>query len=179
MYHAANLSRYIDERAAIGAEIWRDDVFISRTFNGVVHQLLSLPQHAEDIEKEIPSPELVIREAMRRAFITLFALLRDKFSVAPSGIEQHRYGVKELLLQHPVDWSANLDLRLWVLITACLAAEEDELSWYIVQIKDTMVPMGISGWAEGVEVARSILWMEETFRERSDRVRDLFELSAV
>ncbi|TVY13364.1 putative oxidoreductase [Lachnellula arida] len=179
MCHAASLSRHIDERAATSAEIWRDDMFISRTFNGVVHQLLSLPRHAEDLEKGIPSLELVMREAMRRAFITLFALLRDKFSVAPSGVEQHRNGVKELLLRHPVDWSAFLELRLWVLLTACLAAEEDGLSWYVVQIKDTMVRMGISGWDEGVEVARSILWMEETFRSRSDRVRDLFELSTV
>lgn len=176
--HAANLSSYIDE-CAISVEIWKDDLFVSRAFNAVVHQLLSLQRHTEAMEKGISSPQLVIREAMRRACIILFGLLRDKFSVHPSGISQHRNRVKELLVQRPIDWSAFLELRLWVLLTAGLAAEDAETSWYIDEIKGTIVQMRISGWNDGVAAVRSILWMEETFRIRSNRLKDLFELSAV
>jgi hypothetical protein len=108
--HAANLSSYIDERAIISTEIWKDDLFVSRTFNAVVHQLLSLPRHTET---GIYSPQLFMQEAMRQACMILFGLLRDKFSVHPSGISQHRNRVKELLVQHhQVDWSAFLELRL-------------------------------------------------------------------
>lgn len=176
--HAANLSIYIDEHA-ISGEIWTDDLFVSRTFNGVVHQLLSFPRHTEALEKGIISPQQIMREAMRRACIILFALLRDKFSVHPSGISQHRNSVKELLVKHPVDWRAFLELRLWVLLNAALAPEDDETSWYIGEITDTMVQMGISNWDDGVEVARSILWMGQTFKIRNDRLRQLFELSTV
>ena len=178
LYHAANLFSYIDERAT-SAEIWKDDLFVSRTFNAVVHQLLSLQRHTEAMEKGMSSPQLVMREAMRQACMVLFGLLRDKFSVCPSGISQHRNRVKQLLVQRLIDWSDFLELRLWVLLTAGLAAEDDETSWYIDEIKGTIVQMGLSGWNDGVEVVRSILWMEETFRIRSDRLKDLFELSAV
>jgi hypothetical protein len=92
--HAANLSNYIDERA-ISVEIWQDDLFISRTFNAVVHQLLSLPRHTKTMEQGAPPPQLVMREAIRRACIVLFGLLRDKFLVHPSGISQYRNIVKE------------------------------------------------------------------------------------
>jgi hypothetical protein len=37
--HAADLSNYIGERATT-AEIWKDDLFVSKNFNAVVHQLL-------------------------------------------------------------------------------------------------------------------------------------------
>jgi hypothetical protein len=131
------------------------------------------------MEKGISSPQLVIREAIRRACIILFGLLRDKFAVHPSGISQHRNRVKELLVQRPIDWSAFLELRLWVLLTAGLAAEDAETSWYIDEIKGTIVQMRISGWNDGVAAVRSILWMEETFRIRSNRLKDLFELSTV
>ena len=178
LHQAANLTEYIDERA-VNAEIWKDDLFISKTFNAVVHQLLLLQRHTEAMEKGRSSPPLVMREAMRRALIILFGLLRTKFSVHPSGIPQHRSRVKDLLVQCPVDWSAFLELRLWVLLTAGLAADDDESLWYINEIKCIMVEMRISRWDDVVEVVRSILWMGETFRVSSDRPKGLFELSAV
>jgi hypothetical protein len=131
------------------------------------------------LENSITLPQLVMREAMRRACITLFGLLRDKFSVHPSGISQHRNRVKELLVQYSIDWSSFLELRLWVLLTAGLASEDDEIPWYMDEIKGTMVQMRISGWNDGVEVVRSILWMETPFKINSDRLKDLLELSAV
>ena len=64
-------------------------------------------------------------------------------------------------------------------LTTGLATKDDEISWYIDEIKGIIVRMRISGWNDGVEVARSILWMEDTFRIRSNRLKDLFNLSAV
>jgi hypothetical protein len=173
---AIDLSKIIDERA-VGAEIWKDGSFVSTSFNAVVHQLLSLPRHTEVINKGIPSPQLVMREAMRRACMILFALLRDKFSVRPSGISEHRNRVKELFIQHPIDWSDFLELRLWILFTSSLAAEDHELSWYIANIETTVVQMTIYGWKESIEVVRGILWMEQAFQVRNDTLKDTLELS--
>jgi hypothetical protein len=172
--NAASLSSYIEERA-IGPEMWKDDLFVSRTFNGVVHQLLSLQRHNEAMEAGIFSRQIVMREAMRRACIILFALLRDKFSVHPSGISQHKTSVKELLVQYPDDWSPFLELRLWVLMIGGRAFEDNEASWYREEIRGTMVQMGMDAWDEGVEVVKSILWMEKTFRVKMDVLRELFE----
>jgi hypothetical protein len=171
---AANLTSYIDDHAS-DAEMWKDDLFASKTFNAVVHQLLSLQRH---FEGDLSSPALVMRESIRRACMILFGLLRDKFSVRPSGILQHKNKVKELLVQHLVDWSEFLELRLWVLLTASLAAEDEEISWYIEEIKGVMVLMELATWNEVVGVAKGILWMEETFKVRSDRLKELFELPA-
>jgi hypothetical protein len=175
---AASLSSSIDERA-ITSGIWKDDLFVSRTFNGVVHQLLSLERYTEAIKGGTSSPQLVMREAMRCACMILFALLREKFSVHPSGILQHKTGVKKILVKHSVDWSAFLGLRLWVLATASLAVEDYEISWYIDEMRDTAVQMGISKWSDIVEVVRSVLWMEETFKTRNDMLQNLLDLSTL
>ncbi|PMD44507.1 hypothetical protein L207DRAFT_525832 [Hyaloscypha variabilis F] len=175
---AASLTSYIDERAIEGV-IWKDDMFVSRTFNGVVHQLLSLQRDTEALEAGITSPQIVMREAMRRACIILFALLRDKFSVHPSGMSQHSNSVKELLSQHPVDWSGFSDLHLWVLVTTSFAIEDDKISWYMDEIRGAAVQLGISGWNDVVEVMKSVLWMGKTFRTRNDLLKDFFELSTV
>ena len=163
----------------MGTEIWKDDVFVSRTLNGVVHQLLSMERYTEAIEGEVSSPQLVIREAMRCSCKVLFALLREKFSVHPSGIPQHKNSVKELLFQHSIEWSGFLELRLWALVTASLAHKDDEISWYMDEIRHTAGQMGVSTWSDVIEVVRSVLWMEETFKTRSDMLKDVFELSAV
>ncbi|KAE9378251.1 hypothetical protein N431DRAFT_399808 [Stipitochalara longipes BDJ] len=176
--NAASLLNYIDEHA-IEATIWKDDLFVSRTFNGVVHQLLSLDRHTEAIKGRKPSPQLIMAEAMRRACLILFALLRDKFSVHPSGISQHKNSVKEFLVQHPVDWSAFLELRLWVLFTASLADGDDEISWYIDEIRSTAIQLRLSSWNEVVEVIRSVFWIEEIFRTWNDTLKDPIELSTV
>lgn len=172
------MTSYIDERA-IDAAIWQDDLFVSRTFNAVVHQLLSLPRHTAALENGISPPQLIMREAIRRACTVVFAFLRDKFSVHPSGISQHRNKVKELLVQHPVDWSEFLELRLWVLVISGLAAEGDETPWYIDEIRDTMVQMRIIGWNDAVEVMRSIIWMGETLRTRLERLQEVLQLPVV
>lgn len=168
---ASNLTSYIDEHAC-DTQMWKDDLFASRTFNGVVHQLLSLQRH---FEGGLTSPALVMREAIRRACMILFGLLRDKFSIRPSGVSQHKDKVKELLLKHKIDWSEFWELKLWVLLAASLATENEETSWYITEIKEVTVQMKISGWSEVIGAARSILWMGETFRAQSDRLRRLFE----
>ena len=61
------------------------------------------------------------------------------------------------------------------MLTASPATEGDETSWYVDEINGTVVQMGIVGWNDVVEVARGVLWMEETFRIRSERLRTLFE----
>jgi hypothetical protein len=172
------LTSYIDERAIEGV-IWKDDLFVSRTFNGVVHQLLSLQRDTEALEAGMTSPRIVMREAMRRACIILFALLRDKFSVHPSGMSQHSNSVKELLSQHPVDWSGFSDLHLWVLVTTSFAIEDDKISGNMDEIRGAAVQLGISGWNDVVEVMKSVLWMGKTFRTRNDLLKDFFELSTV
>lgn len=116
---------------------------------------------------------------MRQACIILFGILRDEFSVHPSGMSRHRNRVKELFNQHPVSWAGFLELRLWVLLAAGLAADYHEAFWYIDEIRDTMVEMRISEWKEALEVARGILWMEQIFKFRSERLKTLFELSAL
>lgn len=173
LVQAVNLTTYIDEHAG-DAEMWKDDLFASKTFNAVVHQLLSLQRH---FEGGLSSPALVMREAIRRACMILFGLLRDRFSVRPSGVSQHKNKVKDLLVQHPIDWPEFLELRLWVLLTASLAAEDEEISWYIEEIKGVMVQMEISTWNEVVGVAKSIFWMGETFKIQSDILGILLELS--
>lgn len=172
LYSAADLSYYIDERA-VGVEIWKDDLFVSKTFNAVVHQLLSLQRYPEAMEKAKCSPQLIMREAMRLACMVLFGLLREKFSVQPSGFSKQRDRLKEFLIQHRTGQSDFLELHLWVLLIAVLAAKDHETSWYIDEIKSTMAQMGISEWNDGVEVARNILWMDNTFRTRSEMVKDM------
>jgi hypothetical protein len=130
------------------------------------------------MEKSAFSPQFIMRESMRRACLILFGLLRDRFSVRPSGVTQHKNGVKEFLVQHPIDWSKFLEIRLWVLLTASLAAEDEETLWYIGEVKNIVVQMKISDWNEVVGVAKGILWMEETFRMRSDRLKVLLGFSA-
>ena len=178
LHDAASLSNYIAERAIV-SNIWKDDLFVSRTFNGVVHQLLSLERHTEAIDAGTSSSQLVLRETMRRACLIFFALLREKFSVHPSGISQHQNGVKELLVQYSVDWSEFLELRLWALVTASLAIENYEISWYIDEIRGTAGQMGISRWDDIIQVVMGVLWMGETFKTRNDVLKDLFELSTV
>lgn len=39
--------------------------------------------------------------------------------------------------------------------------------------------IGISRWAEAIEIAKRILWMGETFEIRADNVKVMFELSIV
>jgi hypothetical protein len=92
---------------------------------------------------------------------------------------QHNNSVKELLSQHPVDWSGFSDLRLWVLVTASLAIEDDRISWYMDEICGAAVQLGISGWNDVVEVMKSVLWMGKTFRTRNDLLTEFFELSTV
>jgi len=175
---AANLTNYIENRA-VTSKIWKDDYFVSRTFNGVVHQLLSLERRSfGGMEKSAFSPEFVMREAIRQVCLLLFGLLRDKFSVRPSGIQQHKNKVEELLLRHKIEWSGFLDLQLWVLLTASLAAEHQETLWYITEMKAIMVQMGLSGWDEIVGAAKNVLWMGESFKIRIDELKEVFEGSA-
>jgi hypothetical protein len=68
---------------------------------------------------------------------------------------------------------------VWVLVTAGLATEYDETSWYIDEIKGTMVKLRMTMWNEAIVAMRSILWIGETFKVRNSTVKNLFELSAV
>lgn len=61
----------------------------------------------------------------------LSALLRERFSIIPSGLGEHKNLLKELLVQHEIDWAPYLKPRLWVLAIAALAADGEEVHWYV------------------------------------------------
>lgn len=153
-----------------------DDKFLSRTFNIYVHKLLSLPRL--DVSQQAGSfpPHLIVQEAVRRASMILFALLRERFSIIPSGVIEHKNLVKELILRHEVDWAPYLELRLWVLAIAALAADGRDVQWYIDEMSGTATQMGLLDWDEVLDILRQILWMGDTFKSEEHTIRERFEL---
>jgi hypothetical protein len=154
-----------------------DDKFLSRTFNIYVHRLLSLPRLEDLSDTGLFAPHVVVQETVRRACMILFALLRERFSIIPSGLNEHKGLLKELLVQHEIDWASYLELRLWVLAIAALAADSEETQWYIDEMCGTSTQMGLLEWDEVLGVLQQILWMGKTFRDEEDTIKDLFELA--
>jgi hypothetical protein len=171
----ANLTTFIDEHFN-GSRVMEDDKFLSKTFNIYVHKLLSLPR-LDYSGTDLFSPHLIVQEAARRACMILFALLRERFSIIPSGLYEHKNLLKEILLQHDVDWTPYLELRLWVLAIATLAADGEEIQWYVDEICGTATQMGLLDWDEVLGVLQQTLWMEPTFKDEENRMRGMFELS--
>ncbi|EED14443.1 hypothetical protein TSTA_106530 [Talaromyces stipitatus ATCC 10500] len=170
-----NLMSFIDGHAN-ESKGFEDDRFLSRTFNGYVHKLLSLPRTSQTSEIE-KCPKIIVREAVRRACITLFALLRENFSIKPSGVYEHRNLLKELLLQYEIDWTPYLELRLWVLAVAALAADNVEVHWYMDEICGTATQMGLLEWDEVRRVLRHILWSDQMFKYQEGKIREMFEMA--
>lgn len=172
---AANLAAFIDTHFN-GCQVMEDDKFLSRTFNIYVHKLLSLPRLDDFPETGLFAPHLVVQEAVRRAYMILFALLRERFSIIPSGFHEHKTLLKELLVQHEIDWTPYLKLRLWVLAIAALAADGEEVQWYVHEICGTTTQLGLLDWDEVLDILRQILWMGETFKNEEKSIRERFEL---
>ncbi|KAI7970737.1 hypothetical protein EIK77_007917 [Talaromyces pinophilus] len=172
---AANLAAFIDTHFN-GCQVMEDDKFLSRTFNIYVHKLLSLPRLDDFPETGLFAPHLVVQEAVRRAYMILFALLRERFSIIPSGFHEHKTLLKELLVQHEIDWTPYLKLRLWVLAIASLAADGEEVQWYVHEICGTTTQLGLLDWDEVLDILRQILWMGETFKNEEKSIRERFEL---
>lgn len=172
---AAYLAKYIDNHAT-DSHFWKDDAFISRTFNVTVHQLLSLPRHNEEPQERKVSPQELIREAFRLACMILFSLLKKRFSITPSGGREHKSKVKDFFNHHDIDWTGVLELRLWVLATAALGADSEEIQWYLGEISGTMTQMGLLEWEDVQKIVRQILWMDETFKVQVTRMKESFDL---
>lgn len=117
-----NLTTFIDTHFS-KSRLMEDDNFLSRTFNIYVHKLLSLPRLDDSQQDGIFAPHIIVQEAVRRASVILFALLRERFSIIPSGVREHKNLLQELIFKHEIDWAPYLELRLWTLATAALAAD--------------------------------------------------------
>ncbi|PCG99744.1 Hypothetical protein PENO1_051540 [Penicillium occitanis (nom. inval.)] len=77
---------------------------------------------------------------------------------------------------HEIDWTPYLKLRLWVLAIASLAADGEEVQWYVHEICGTTTQLGLLDWDEVLDILRQILWMGETFKNEEKSIRERFEL---
>ncbi|KUL89219.1 hypothetical protein ZTR_03658 [Talaromyces verruculosus] len=78
---------------------------------------------------------------------------------------------------HVIDWTPYLKLRLWVLAIAALAADGEEVQWYVHEICGTATQLGFLEWDEVLDVLRQILWMGETFKNEENSIRERFGLA--
>lgn len=170
----ANLTTFIDERFN-GSGVMEVDKFLSRTFNIYVHKLLSLPRLDNFSDTMLLFPHPIVQEALRRACMILFALLRERFSIIPSGLSEHKNLLKEVLLQYNVDWAPYLELRLWVLAIAALAADGEKVQWYVDEVCGTATQMGLLDWDEVLHILQQILWMGKTFGNEENTIKEMFE----
>lgn len=106
----------------------------------------------------------------------LFALLRERFSIIPSGVREHKNLLKELIFKHEIDWAPYLELRLWTLATAALAADGSDFQWYIDEMCGTATQMGLLEWNEVHDILRQVLWMGETFKSEEHMIGEMFVL---
>ena len=147
----------------------RADMFLGRTFNPVLHRLMSLPRYPEGV---FPSgtvrPEVAMREAVRLALVYVFAMLRRRFSIGATANYGYKNKLTNFLFHKQLNWAPFLDLRLWVLVIAGIVDDNDETSfWNIAEIHSTMKKLNISGWDSVLTYVREFVWVDELMGKAS------------
>jgi hypothetical protein len=163
----AKMSQYINDIDGYPL-IWQDEWFMSLRFLPIFHQLLCLPR--DNLDKTSLNPEMIIREAVRLACITLFSIMNRKFRISPDGITRYRSRIMNLLIKFPVPWFPFHSLRLWVLSIAGLVSVGKEREWYIGEILNTMEQLGIASWNEVLMIVKAIVWVDGLLDEEVEKL---------
>jgi len=145
-------------------------MFLSRTFNPVLHRLLSLPRYPQRVfPSETVKPEAAMREAVRLALLCVFAMLRRRFFIGATVNDDYKNKLTSFLFHNQqLNWAPFLDLRLWVLVVAGIINDNNEIAfWNIAEIHSTMKKLQISGWDSVLTYVREFVWVDELMEKAS------------
>lgn len=165
----ARMAQHInDTTGSTRMSLWRDEEFMVRYFQPILHDALSLRR--VDLNQPHLLPEVVIQEAARLSCLIFLSSMNRKFRLSLDGVMIYRAEVMKLLIRHPVAWSFFLDLRLWVLVIGGLVAEHELRAWHIDEISSTMEQLGLTSWNAAHSIIKRILWVENLLDEEAERL---------
>jgi len=163
----ARIAQFINDHAGT-PNFWRHEWFVPLKFLPILQRLLSLPR--DEFKYGAILQGSVLREALRLTCLILSSLVMRKCRVRPDGVSEYKSRVMKLLIDHPVIWFPFWDLRLWVLVVAGLIAEGECRAWHVAQISCTMDQIGLNTWNEAIEVAKSIIWIDELLDDEASKL---------
>jgi hypothetical protein len=166
--HVANMAQHINNMTrSTPITLWRDEWFMVQYFLPVLYEVLSLPR--ADLSQTHLAPEIVIREAVQLACLTLLSSINRRFKVSLNATMIYNAKVMELLTRYRVAWSPFLNLRLWVLVMGGLVAEDEVRAWHIGEISSTLGQLGIGNWKTAHSIVKEILWIDDLLDDEAQQ----------
>ena len=161
---------------------WRQDS-LAFSMLSVLHAVLSLERVDPGKDDE---QALVLRESIRLALVVFFGLFIDLAAIPGCrGFEAYPGRVKNLIMDHHIDWTPFLNDRLWVLVV-CGAAQlqkSSETTWYVEEIVSTMLQLNLISWVSVMDVIRGLCWIEllalHQVRILGEEVDEIFALATL
>lgn len=164
----AKVAAYVDKYGR-KPEFWCDDITLARLLSPASYDILTLPGRAlPDDALNDQYSGVAAREAFRRAALIFLADIKARFNAPAFEVRMHLNAFRQISHLPLVDWAAVPELNLWAHVEAALMEDvEEHRKWHIEVIAGIMSIMDLRTAAQGLGVARGIIWAESLMGKRA------------
>jgi hypothetical protein len=116
--------------------------------------------------------EFLIEEAVRLGTALYLSHVWRFFGVVPTLPDFLASRLKGLLSEDKANWGGLWNFKLWTLYMAGFGMQDTvEEAWFSEEISKCLLSNGLTCWDDMIAHAKSILWFEQIFSSKDDRMR--------